>query len=699
MEKKIFLKISEIKDIFIKKIKTFEDYNTNKNIIISSIEEIEKMLKELFDINIQNNIPTNFEPKENNINNINNQQKEEDETKQIKQKSNDNTYNNIEKENDITKENNNEHEINDNEIKIEVKEGDIDNLNVKNETEKLTNKEEIINNVDNTDDENVNKNENIKKDVMNQRSEILSKKNDVNKNLDIQEEENDNKYLLPKLNFDYDKNINEILNDINMEQERPFLKTSLDNDKSSDFNYNIKDEISKNKNKNNSINTDIIRNISKKKEEQKKNQQYPIHYLIKSKNEQNIPYNIGEINNEEDLEKMNNIKISNLQKNGYSDLFSFNQDVSNINNKSSYTTDEFSNKKKNKDIINKKEDEPLNINNNNFMDINTNNTIQNDINNKQNIGPVSSNNESENENNIKNSKALRVADIIMKINSNDILYDIITQLYTKDILNQLMSPNVDINLINLIEGTIEKITILENEEIQKLRNKESSQEDNNNISINNNINNNNIYNKNSDIDDNNSNINNLNINNIKLSIPKKNDDFLKNRTSFSFYDKSNSSCYSQLPPKVPVKRQMNKYKAEYLNSEILQNYPKTGKTILGYEKFKKDRSRDFNFERSLRNDKYMNDYRKMKNYNFNTSKADSIGKNQSYHSNNRSFSNKKAIFNNYTSPFGDYFDSSLQKGGQSKLKMDIYKSTNNNLYKNCRSPVKDYIDVINDVYL
>ena len=50
----------------------------------------------------------------------------------------------------------------------------------------------------------------------------------------------------------------------------------------------------------------------------------------------------------------------------------------------------------------------------------------------------------------------------MKLNSNDILYDIITQLYSKEILSQLMSPNVDINLINIIEQTIEKITILEN---------------------------------------------------------------------------------------------------------------------------------------------------------------------------------------------------------------------------------------------
>ena len=94
----------------------------------------------------------------------------------------------------------------------------------------------------------------------------------------------------------------------------------------------------------------------------------------------------------------------------------------------------------------------------------------------------------------------------------------------------------------------------------------------------------------------------------------------------------------------------------------------------------------------------MNDYRKLKSYNFYNSKADSLTKNQSYHSNNRSFSNKKTIFNNYTSPFGDYFDSSLQRGGPSKLKMD-YLQNNNSLFKNCRSPVKDYIDGINDVYL
>ena len=496
---------------------------------------------------------------------------------------------------------------------------------------------------------------------------------------------------MPKLNFDYDKNLNEILNDINLDQNKTSLKSSVDYDKSRSSEF-IKDDFSKNKA--NSINNKIIKNISKKKDGNKNNEESPIHYLIKNKNEQIIK----EINNEE-VNKINDIKISNLQNNGYSDLFSFNQDLSNINNKSTFTTDEFS-IKKNK--INLK-----GINNNNIININTNNTFQSEenfksINNKQNKSSLPTTLAYENENNSKNSKALRVADIIMKINSNDILYEIITQIHSKDILNQLMSPKVDINLINRIEQDIENITILENEEIEKLNNKQKLNDKNINDE---NINkkDNNIYNVNSDIYDINKKSKKNNINNYnnfnKVNISKKSDEYNNHRTSFSFYDKSNSSCYSKLPPKIPPNRQLNKYKAEYLNSEILQNYPKTGKTILGYEKFKRDKNREFNFERSLRNDNYLDIYKNKKTYNFNISKAESLGKNQSCHSNNRSFSNKKVIFNNYTSPFGDYFDSSLQKGGESKLKNDYPKNNNNILFKNCRSPVKDYIDGINDIYI
>ena len=590
MENEIISKMREIKDILLNKIKTFDDYNINKDKVIVTIEEIEKMLFEIFKEKVDRNY--------------------------LKDSKNENI--------EIGKSN----QIDDNK-NLNEKEKEFEEAN-------LSDKDEINN----------------KKDLFTH--DINEIANDYKSN-NGQEGEEEEKYSLPKLNFDYDKNINEILNDINLEENKPF--TPIDNDKIS--NFNIKEDPIKN----NSINNDIIKNISKKKDEYKKNEEQPIHHLIKNKKDGN--YTLNEINN-----YSNDIKISNLQRNGYSDLFSFNHDLSNSN----VGDDEFSSNKNKNLNLNNKEEDCLNANNNNINKNNEENINKNKtLNNEGNISP-----ENDNENNIKNSsKALRVADIIMKINSNDILYDIIIQLYTKDILNQLMSPNVDMNLIVSIEETIEKITILENEEIQKLREKESSLLENNST----NINNSDEVNKTKNINS---------INNQKLNEELKN-----HRTSYSFYDKNNSSCYSQMPPKIPLRRQINKYKAEYLNSEILQNYPKTGKTILGYEKFKRDKNKEFNFERSLRNGNYMDGYNKQRN---NNSKSDSVGKNQSYNSNNRNFNNKK-FFNNFTTPFGDYFDSSLQKGGQSKLKMNYPKGNDNKLFKNCRSPVKDYIDGINDIYI
>jgi hypothetical protein len=603
MENEIISKMREIKDILLNKVKTFDDYNNNKDKIIVTIEEIEKMLFEIFKEKVK------VDYLKDNKNDLNNEFEKISEKEENK-----NLYN-------VNNEENGNNEDNEKEF----------------EGEKLSDKDEIIN----------------KKELYT--NEINEIANDYKSN-NGQEGEEEEKYSLPKLNFDYDKNINEILNDINLEENKPFA--SIDNNNKIS-NFNIKEDSIKN----NSINNDIIKNISKKKDEYKKDEEQPIHHLIKNKKDGN--YTLKEINN-----YSNDIKISNLQRNGYSDLFSFNHDLSNSN----VGDDEFSSNKNKNLNLNNKEEDFLNANNNNINKNNEENINKNKtLNNEGNISP-----ENDNENNIKNSsKALRVADIIMKINSNDILYDIIIQLYTKDILNQLMSPNVDMNLIVSIEETIEKITILENEEIQKLREKESSLLENNST----NINNSDEVNKTKNINS---------INNQKLNEELKN-----HRTSYSFYDKNNSSCYSQMPPKIPLRRQINKYKAEYLNSEILQNYPKTGKTILGYEKFKRDKNKEFNFERSLRNGNYMDGYNKQRN---NNSKSDSVGKNQSYNSNNRNFNNKK-FFNNFTTPFGDYFDSSLQKGGQSKLKMNYPKGSDNKLFKNCRSPVKDYIDGINDIYI
>ena len=607
--KEIFPKISEIKNIINEKISSFEDYKLNKTIILNLIEQIETILNQIFN---KKDSPNKEGINENNSKEIS-----------IKEESINDISENKNKE-DIKDENNKDNEV--------IKDEEINN-------------EEIMNNMENNE-------------------ENIEENNEDNYN--NQEEEESEKNSLPKLNFDYDKNINEILNNINSEQNGPFLKMSSEKE---DNNDKIKEK------------EDII------------------------KKEQEIPINNKEITKDE------TIKILNMQNNGYSSLFSFNQDLSNINNKSSFTTEDFTTKKNKFLNSNKNEEEHIenNIMNDNNSNINNNslqseeNIYKNDYKNNMKY-ENNENNDNDNEN-LKNSKALRVADIIMKINSNDILYDIITQLYSKEILEQLMSPDVDINLINVIEQTIEKITILENEEIQKLRNK--------NDSLPSDINKNSEYNEIKDKDEylyNELNKRNNHINNYnKLNAPKKINEYKKYKSSSSFYDKNKNSSinsvssiyYSNYPPKKISSYKKNKTKAEmHLNSEILQNYPKTGKTILGYEKFKRDKNREFNFERSLRNENYDDNYNNInrRNYNLNISKADSI-KNHSYYSingNNRSYSNKRMIFNNYTSPFGDYFDGSLQKGGESKL---FYQKRKRGIFKNARSPVKDYIDGLNDVYI
>ena len=525
----------------------------------------------------------------------------------------------------------------------------LNQLNNNKENETLNNEEQKENsNLEINKDikENNNNNEKSEEKEIKKEEKIDEENNEEeeNDNNNQEEEEEIEKNSLPKLNFDYDKNINEILGNISIEQSRPFLKSSSGND---------------------------------------------INDIIIKENE----------NKEKEIPKEDNKRMSNLQNNGYTNLFSFNQELSNINNRSSFTTEDFTTKKNNKAI---KEKENLN---NNIINDNTNNSNQSEENIYKNNNSSQKENNEENEN-IKNSKALRVADIIMKINSNDILYDIITQIYSKEILEQLMSPDVDTNLINVIEQTIDKITILENEEIQKLRNKEASLSSDIN---NNEKENENDYNEIKEKDkylynelNKRNNINNYN----KLNIPKKSNEYKKYKSSSSFYDKNkntsinsvNSINYVNYPPKKISSYKKNKSKEMHLNSEILQNYPKTGKTILGYEKFKRDKNREFNFERSLRNENYDDNYNNInrRNYNLNISKADSIKSHYSING-NRSYSNKRIIFNNYTSPFGDYFDSSLQKGGESKLYCP--KKNNRGNFKNARSPVKDYIYGLNDAYI
>ena len=217
-------------------------------------------------------------------------------------------------------------------------------------------------------------------------------------------------------------------------------------------------------------------------------------------------------------------------------------------------------------------------------------------------------------------KASRVADIIMQINSNDILKDIIFKLYSEDILDELMSSKVNINLIENIEKSIEDINRLEEEEVQKLENS--------------------------------------NRNNDYLNESSNNK---MNFTNNNFYnDKYNISDKTRHPP---LPNNSKKLKINQLNNELIKKYPNKSKTILGYDKFKKEKQ--FNFENSLK-------------------KSGNL-------SENRKHSGK--LFNNYTSNQGGYFDPSLQNGGESKLNyLPHSKNKTNNIYKNAQSPVKDYIE-------
>ena len=493
MENEILLKIEKIKDIFLNKIKSFDDYQYNKYIIKEGLEEIESLLIELLNLR-DDTITDNYEKISN--------EKFPDEKEQT----------------------------------IEVKK----ELNLNEEKDKNISK---INNNDEKHSTGI---------LQNSENESLLK---IANDIIVQEN-----YNYPKLNYNYDKNFYDILN----ENNKPI------------FNNNL-------------INT-------------KNNENTSTHYPIKNKSNDQT-------------------KNNNFQSSRYSNLFNFdpennNNSCSNIINKSSFINEDSYFKKDNNESINTK--------NNN------------------------------------NSKALRVADIIMKINSNDILYDIIVQLYSKDIFDQLMSPNVDINLINCLEEAINKINILEKEETQKIKNKGKNLSNNKN-SV--------------DISSSNNKNNNYKTNNNHLSI--------------SISENINNS---ELPQKNSIKQKLNKKEFERFNSEILKRYPKTVKTLLGYEKCKKDRSNyihDFDFESFMKNENYLKD-KKLNTYSNYTSKS------------NKSFSKQKK-FNPYGTIYGDYFDRSLQRGGESKFKLSCPTVSNRNkMFKYCRSPVKDYIEGIsglNDIYI
>ena len=211
-------------------------------------------------------------------------------------------------------------------------------------------------------------------------------------------------------------------------------------------------------------------------------------------------------------------------------------------------------------------------------------------------------------------KATRVADILMKINSNDILYNILSQIFSNSIFDELLSSDVDMELIENVEKTILEIEKLEQEETQNL----NQNQINSTPQFNYNTPNEDLYSK-------------------------------------SFTEFNTKPTYYNIPkPNVQTKplssKQTSQRKLNNLNIELMKKYPKTYKTISGYDGVSNN---------------YHSTFKKSKTNSFNGGRT----------------------FVNYTTSASGYFDPSLQNGGQSKLSSNYKKNK-----RDAISPVKQYIE-------
>ena len=230
------------------------------------------------------------------------------------------------------------------------------------------------------------------------------------------------------------------------------------------------------------------------------------------------------------------------------------------------------------------------------------------------------------------SKASRVADILMKLNSNEIQHNIITQMFSESIFDQLISPNVDNELIDQVDNILLEIEKLE-------------QEERFNLGIDNSYSNN----------DNNSLMNQF--------LPKSQN---KNYINEQSIKNNNSNNKVHKTSKNKNKNQVQK-KIHLIEKELIKKYPKTSSNFYKSKSCLQDKPKpEFDFTQSLRQ------------------------------SNKNLRLNGEKTFVNYTSTSGGYFDPSLQKGGDSVLSRTTKRKNKQDEYrKYVISPVKNYIESSN----
>ncbi len=250
-------------------------------------------------------------------------------------------------------------------------------------------------------------------------------------------------------------------------------------------------------------------------------------------------------------------------------------------------------------------------NNQNLMNIQNMNNCNNQDNN------IIMNNQNHNiDKQFKKKQVSKVADLVMKINNDDGLYEILSKLFGEDLIDKLLSRN-DEKLILGVEQAIK--------EIEELRRKDL--EEQNNI----NANSTNINNKNSLLYEKGDNINLVQSNNNTID---------------------NSNLYKNISNQKKSYADELLMKHGFLNSNsltpiITNKSMKLPKKIKNESERKNEPYKEFSFENSLR-------------VGMKSRKSNIIRSNSSHINNNKKF-------NNYTSGYGHYFDESLQNGGKSKL--------------------------------
>ena len=271
-------------------------------------------------------------------------------------------------------------------------------------------------------------------------------------------------------------------------------------------------------------------------------------------------------------------------------------------------------------------------NNENKINQNFNQTYLKNINENNNIPKLNKQIEIPSNDNKKNLLT-HVADVAMKINNDKELFDILSELFGTNIVEELLNPNVNQEFLINVEKSIEEIERLRAIDQQKTKNNNN----NNNIQIlNNNFNNNN--------------------NNNNLNEPLFYETGEEKKRQLSQVKKPNYSDLLLKKHNLEIKNNNN-------NKIVEKNEP----------------YKEFNFESSLRfNMKRPQSCRRSNNNSHLTTNSNSNN------NNNRQFKR----FVNYTSNYGHYFDESLQKGGVSKLPAFRIKSS---LNKRINSPLRDYI--------